>query len=626
MCFNYYAYLYFIPNKKIMKTRRTKFLLSFLAVAILWFAMVNAYTFEVTNRDPFGTLNLSTLMIKPDVNSNDTILLSGKTLRIKTDQGKLKVHKICNELEWSAEECIEFGNLWNWWPGEWGITATWSLNEYCYLKDSDGNLRCDNTALNTAIETVIGILGLTRPNNATITIKQWDYEKSFTLDQSNNDTIVLPWWDWDTIISGALVTQTGANTGYYCSSTDGETLICNNAITPGGSWVSASWTTWYYCKLTDDWNLKCDWNSSNWIGWWDSEWALDEIPQIWADWVQMGILHPKQYAYNVWIWVNAETLKAGWAKNYKLRVANWKTQIDWDVEIKPNESVPANFDGRWVRFFNAMALLMTRYTAEFEDDGITIKSKIPVGTVTWFTVNWPIAAWNPSNYIYMYADGNAGDADRHYEIMGNNELAIWTQYWAFLYFTQKTWNYVYHLEPLMYWNATTYWWWWEGCEAPKPDTPETPGVISPKSSCSATNNVQTAMAQPLGFGDYVDAYKTFMVWVNTNQPNATLDVYGSLRIGNNCVPAECDANHAWTMMYYEYFWWHIVVCAQNVLDNTEYKRYNLSMELNDDGYWHPQWYTQSCYAPVPSPHPVPHPEPYEVAEGVGTPFGGASDS
>ena len=78
---------YFIPNKTDMKKRRTKFLLSFLAVAILWFAMVNAYTFEVTNRDPFGTLNLSTLMIKPDVNSSDTILLSGKTLRIKTAEG-----------------------------------------------------------------------------------------------------------------------------------------------------------------------------------------------------------------------------------------------------------------------------------------------------------------------------------------------------------------------------------------------------------------------------------------------------------------------------------------------------------------------------------------------------------
>ena len=44
-----------------------------------------------------------------------------------------------------------------------------------------------------------------------------------------------------------------------------------------------------------------------------------------------------------------------------------------------------------------------------------------------------------------------------------------------------------------------------------------------------------------------------MVGVNTNKPQATLDVNGSLRVGSNCVPIAltCDQQNVGTMMYLE---------------------------------------------------------------------------
>ena len=70
--------------------------------------MVNAFTIEVQNRDPFGTLNLSTLRIKPNANSSGTMELSGYTLQIRTASGQINVHKICDE---NGSGCKEVSKL-----------------------------------------------------------------------------------------------------------------------------------------------------------------------------------------------------------------------------------------------------------------------------------------------------------------------------------------------------------------------------------------------------------------------------------------------------------------------------------------------------------------------------------
>ncbi len=85
-----------------MTTRGTKVLLSLLAVATLGFSMVNAYTFFVENRNPFGALNLTKLIIKASPDAQTGMELSNFKLQINTSGGQLNVHKICDE---NGENC-----------------------------------------------------------------------------------------------------------------------------------------------------------------------------------------------------------------------------------------------------------------------------------------------------------------------------------------------------------------------------------------------------------------------------------------------------------------------------------------------------------------------------------------
>ena len=80
---------------------------------------VNALTFDL-DRGPFGTLNLSKLMIKPNANSDSTIELSGHTIRIKTSEGntgKIRVGLVCNE---SGTSCKDVQTLLKYADIEWG--------------------------------------------------------------------------------------------------------------------------------------------------------------------------------------------------------------------------------------------------------------------------------------------------------------------------------------------------------------------------------------------------------------------------------------------------------------------------------------------------------------------------
>ncbi len=89
-------------TKTSMTTRGTKVLLSLLAVATLGFSMVNAYTFFVENRNPFGALNLTKLIIKASPEEQTGMELSNFKLQINTSGGQLNVHKICDE---NGENC-----------------------------------------------------------------------------------------------------------------------------------------------------------------------------------------------------------------------------------------------------------------------------------------------------------------------------------------------------------------------------------------------------------------------------------------------------------------------------------------------------------------------------------------
>lgn len=90
---------------------------------------VNALTFDL-DRGPFGTLNLSKLMIKPNANSDSTIELSGNTIRIKTSEGntgKIRVGLVCNE---SGTSCKDVQTLLRYGDIEWKqIPISWTLSK-----------------------------------------------------------------------------------------------------------------------------------------------------------------------------------------------------------------------------------------------------------------------------------------------------------------------------------------------------------------------------------------------------------------------------------------------------------------------------------------------------------------
>ena len=119
-----------------MKTRCTKFLLSLLAIAIIWiawFAKVSAYTINVANRSPYGKLNLSGLYIKPTFTTT-WIVLNGYTIKVDpyhaNSSWEIRVDRICDE---NGANCKQVSTLWNWWGGGWYWKTNWWNLETSWL-------------------------------------------------------------------------------------------------------------------------------------------------------------------------------------------------------------------------------------------------------------------------------------------------------------------------------------------------------------------------------------------------------------------------------------------------------------------------------------------------------------
>ena len=91
-----------------------------------------------------------------------------------------------------------------------------------------------------------------------------------------------------------------------------------------------------------------------------------------------------------------------------------------------------------------------------------------------------------------------------------------------------------------------------------------------------------------------------MVWVNTDNPQATLDVNGSLRLGSNCMPNNmtCNASNAGTMMYLEKtdltstpieYQWSLVICIASGANTNE----NWQIIINYVRYDIMRWVTET---------------------------------
>ncbi len=291
--------------------------------------------------------------------------------------------------------------------------------------------------------------------------------------------------------------------------------------------------TW--CKI------KCNAPEPSW--WWDS---------LWTEIASTNTITPKGKGVNVYI--------------------NWTFNVEPDNDTTIYKNLP-DFK---VTQSGIAAFWWLTYWIEGTDWLIR----------RWLSVHWPIIAWNNSNHISMYADWDFGDDERRFEIMWNNELAIWTEFGAFIYFTQLTGEFRTDLvyaatskEPVTPKEP----WWWKGASQPYD-----------------YYDINT-----INLDNPVHAYQSLMVGVNTNNPFATLDVNGSLKIWHNCVPngSKCTEDKEWTMMYFVNTSdiWVLAVCTKTT--GGGHKRVNLLKTSEQDVSITNLWYPNDNYCYIPKPHP-----------------------
>ena len=276
-----------------MKRRTQKIFITLLALFIAGFAMVNAYTFEVLNWNPFWVLNLRTLIMKPDVNTT-WIIIDWASYTIKVNPNheemwvwQIRVSQICDE---SWANCKEISNIvdveWGKWLNNIEIIP-WEEGQYCYATDT-GTIICTG-----------------KFNYWTIT---WDA-----------DYVCVSQWDWNAICNKVKLWQ--MENGSICVyNSERKAIECTTSNPTGvawtpGNWVDATWTNNGRCKYQcEGWTITITWNCDS-LAWDDKitcnklaaeyhneQWCLDITNNIGCQ----NIAYTIQNSHPSWITVNGE--------------------------------------------------------------------------------------------------------------------------------------------------------------------------------------------------------------------------------------------------------------------------------------------------------------------------------
>ena len=329
----------------------------------------------------------------------------------------------------------------------------------------------------------------------------------------------------------------------------------NNTITISANWWGGSWglnlLSWAnnkYCKYVENWRLSwvnCTYDGTSTNSNWSDLWILTGRKLFADGCTSMGgcntdVLTPKDSSKPLYF-------ESDFYHSWSFVFHTYR----WSQQLTPATTI--TFDEKWVR------------VGEWRT--FTNHAWISVG---WIIVAW---LWSTNNYIYMYASWYASDTNRHFEIMGSNELAVWTYSGAFIYFSYLTGNYL-------------------------------------------TNSN--------------DAYNSYAIWVNKTRPNATMDINGTLKVWSNCAPAICDEDTVWTIMYYEYQnVWYYVACKKigktnwmfqfwwyNLLNWELIKSWNTTVSLG-----HTEHYDPACAHESPNPN-----SDWLLVESDIVPINGSNDS
>lgn len=555
-----------------MRRRTQRIFITLLALFLTSFTMVSAYTFEVINWSPFWVLNLEKLILKQKPNST-WIILDWKEYTIKIDpehesDWAIRVDTICDE---SWDTCKKVSELWLW--GWSSITIDGNAENFCYKKNNT-TLICNNEVLRTLIESrwlgwSINIDGQDRnycyrlkdtntlycdnsdipnwngsaPGNGKITIMQWANERNFYLNDSGDQKITL---NWGGTTNGAIAYWSGE---YICVK-NGDNLDCSKAklgelkpdkrCTFDGTSINCnenkpSWDGTPYTLIAATasalWGIRIGYeqNGKNYAVRLDSNnKAYVNVPREpgqdgWIEVIDKEIWWRCKYGTitSLSLWEGGGTIKTGiictypaptgwwdglwtgnnywtYPKNTEMSVAIWPHQngmwsssstwnmrlaVNWNTVIMDGNTSVAKLGQNWVAFMGANEFYMWKIT----NTSSPWWGWRTVQQTYGVSVAWPIAIGyddnNTWNYIYIYSEWSTTTSGRHFEIMWSNELAVWTLSGWFLYFNEPS------------------------------DVNE----------------------------------EKYSIWVNTNNPKATLDVKWGIKVANDCMT--CTADTYWTIIY-----------------------------------------------------------------------------
>ena len=308
-----------------MKRRTQKLFIAIFAFLIAWFAITSAYVFDVTNWNPFWTLNLSKLIIK---NLSQTwIILDSEDYTIKIDPDhndpdgwQIRVYQICDE---NGQNCRAIANLYTWTQGvPWPQWNTWA--DGVWIQDISSEKVWKTTTV-------------------TVTYTNWETINFDILDW--NDGTGVNWW-W-------MAFTNNSQNNYICRKSW-------DAVTCNGLKLSSYPQNNRLCYVKDN-VLYCDQvnlfeelsgrindvseNINNWAliiyKWWTSytftaNQSEDKTIQLWPIW-----------------WSNWNVCVKSWDDiscntSVKLWAMSWQKRCYYDgTKINCNQNAPEPWAGGW---------------------------------------------------------------------------------------------------------------------------------------------------------------------------------------------------------------------------------------------------------------------------------------
>lgn len=325
---------------------------------------------------------------KINCNTNPSTLSCWTPIDIQWEDGQRCTY-VCDKydeqegkkcLEWHIE-CYQSAPSCDWECTGWsGVTVSWvTLWWYCRYITQELLDRFDDDKA-----TLFDLWSMTTENGwIQCTFTGWS--------SSPTQSITINWND----------------TSLCCRYTSPTAITCDQNC--GGGWneyyyTITGWTTNIY-----SWQITI-------ISWWST--TIDWLRNTWKDSLWASMLTPTKGTNRIFLANPTTNNPAVIRHGNKLLIL--KSWLDL-------ASSPVEFNAKWAKFGNVS---IDRNFRTYDN------------SAAWVSIAWQLILGNiySDNYLYLYASGNAGSSNAHYEISANKELSVWINSGAFLYFQSYTGN------------------------------------------------------------------------------------------------------------------------------------------------------------------------------------------